>query len=51
VRTGGKTWGDQFKELISSDLLFDVTADAAGMLLPGGSIAVRFVKAVVERGK
>jgi hypothetical protein len=29
--------------------LFDISADAAGMLLPGGSIAIKLVKAVVDR--
>jgi hypothetical protein len=28
-----------------------VTADAVGMLVPGGSIAVKLVKAVVDRKK
>ena len=30
---------------------FDVTADAVGLIVPGGSIAVNLVKAVVDRGK
>ena len=51
IRTGGKTWGDQFKGIITGDFMFDITADAVGMLLPGGSIAVKFVKAVVDRGR
>jgi hypothetical protein len=51
VRTGGKTWGDQFKGIITGDFMFDITADAVGLLVPGGSIAVKFVKAVVDRGK
>lgn len=51
IRTGGKTWGDQFKGIITGDFMFDITADAVGLLLPGGSIAVKFVKAVVDRGR
>jgi hypothetical protein len=51
IRTGGKTWGDQFKGIITGDFMFDITADAAGLLVPGGSIAVKFVKAVVDRSK
>jgi len=51
IRTGGKTWSDQIKGIITRDLFFDVTADAVGMLVPGGSIAVKLVKAVVDRGK
>ena len=51
IRTGGKKWSDQIKGIISRDLFFDVTADAVGMLVPGGSIAVKLVKAVVDRSK
>ena len=31
------------------DLLFDVTADAVGLIVPGGSIAVKLVKAMTDR--
>lgn len=53
MKTGGKKWSDQFnlKGMLSRDLIFDVTADAVGMIVPGGSIAVKLVKAVVDRGK
>jgi len=54
MRTGGKR-SDQFAQLknmvLNRDLLFDVTADAVGMIVPGGSIAVKLVKAVVDRGR
>jgi hypothetical protein len=46
---GGKKLQDQFKGILTQDLLFDITADAAGMLVPGGSIAVKLVKAVINR--
>jgi hypothetical protein len=46
---GGKKLQDQFKGILTQDLLFDITADAAGMLVPCGSIAVKLVKAVVNR--
>jgi hypothetical protein len=46
---GGKKLQDQFKGILTQELLFDITADAAGMLVPGGSIAVKLVKAVVNR--
>ena len=49
--TGGKKLGDQIRGMLTRDLLFDVTADAVGMIVPGGSIAVKLVKAVVDRGK
>lgn len=51
LRGGGKKWSDQIKGIITRDLFFDVTADAVGMFVPGGSIAVKLVKAVVDRGK
>jgi hypothetical protein len=51
MHSGGKTWSDQIKGILTRDLFFDVTADAVGMLVPGGSIAVKLVKAVVDRKK
>lgn len=51
MRSGGKKWSDQIKGIITRDLFFDVTADAVGMFVPGGSIAVKLVKAVVDRKK
>lgn len=54
LRAGGRKWSDQFKNLtgmVTRDLVFDVTADALGMIVPGGGIAVKLVKAVVDRGK
>ncbi len=49
VRSGGRKLQDQIKGMVTRDLLFDVTADAVGMIVPGGSIAVKLVKAVVDR--
>ena len=51
MHSGGKKWSDQMKGILTRDLFFDVTADAVGMLVPGGSIAVKLVKAVVDRKK
>jgi hypothetical protein len=51
IQGGGRKLSDQFKGIITRDLLFDVTADAVSMIVPGGSIAVKLVKAVVDRGK
>jgi hypothetical protein len=51
VHTGGKKLGDHIKGVLTRDLIFDVTADAVGMVVPGGSIAVKLVKAVMDRGK
>lgn len=51
MRTGGKTLKDHLQSVITRDFLFDVTADAVGLVVPGGSIAVKLVKAVVDRKK
>ena len=51
MHTGGKRWSDQIKSLVTRDLIFDITADAFGTIVPGGSIAVKLVKAVVDRRK
>jgi len=51
ARSGGKKLRDQIKSMVTRDLVFDVTADAVGMIVPGGSIAVKLVKAVVDRRK
>jgi hypothetical protein len=51
MRSGGKKLSDHIKSMLTRDLLFDVTADAAGLFVPGGSIAVKLVKAVVDHKK
>ena len=51
IHSGGKKWSDQIKGILTRDLFFDVTADAVGMIVPGGGIAVKLVKAVVDRSK
>lgn len=49
---GGKWLSAQFlKGIVTQDLLFDLSADAASMLVPGGGIAVKLVKAVVDSRK
>ena len=49
INSGGSKLQDQFKGIVTRDLIFDITADAVGMLVPGGSIAVKLVKAVVDQ--
>ena len=51
MHTGGKRWSDQIKSMVTRDLIFDITADAFGTIVPGGSIAIKLVKAVVDRKK
>jgi hypothetical protein len=39
----------QLKGMVSRDMLFDIGADTAGMLIPGGSIAVKVAKAAMDK--
>ena len=48
MHSGGRKLSDQIKNVVTRDLIFDVTADAVGMFVPGGSIAIKLVKAVVD---
>src|SRR3990172_1603529 len=47
----GKTFGAQLKRMMNRDTLFDIGADAAGLIIPGGTIMVKVTKAVIDRGK
>jgi len=49
ARAGGKWLGEQIRGMVTRDLVFDVTADAVGLIVPGGSIAVKLVKALADR--
>ena len=51
ISDNGRKLQNKFKGVLTRDLLFDVTADAVGVIVPGGSIAVKLVKAVIDRGK
>jgi len=51
TRSGGKKLGDQLKSMVNRELIFDITADAVGTVVPGGSIAVKLFQAVVDRKK
>jgi len=45
----GRPLMSQIKGMITRDLLFDVGADTVGLLVPGGSIAVRLAQAAIDR--
>lgn len=45
----GKALVGQIKSMLSRDLLFDVGADTVGLFVPGGSIAVKLVKAAIDK--
>jgi hypothetical protein len=49
ARAGGKWLGEQLKGMVTRELVFDVTADAVGLIVPGGSLAVKLVKAIADR--
>jgi hypothetical protein len=49
AHAGGKWIGEQIRGMVTRDLVFDVTADAVGLIVPGGSIAVKLVKAIADR--
>jgi len=48
VRSGARTFKEYIGKVIDRDFLFDLGADAAGMLIPGGSIAVKVAKKYIE---
>jgi len=41
----------QLKGMMSRDVLFDIGADTAGLIVPGGSIAVKVAKAAMDRNR
>ncbi|MFN2304998.1 MAG: hypothetical protein ACK2TV_14805 [Anaerolineales bacterium] len=47
----GEKMADQIKGVLTPELLFDVTAVAAGALVPGGSAAVKLVKVAYDHTK
>jgi hypothetical protein len=48
MTSGGVTLRQQVDNLMTRDLLFDVSAEAANLLIPGGGIAVRVTKYMVD---
>lgn len=48
VKPGGKTLKEQMMSLVNRDLIFDISADAIGMVVPGGSIVVKLAKAAAD---
>ena len=49
--SGSRTFQEYLGKFIDRDFLFDLGADAAGMFIPGGSIAVKVTKKVLDAGK
>ncbi|MEP7159229.1 MAG: hypothetical protein ABI797_07360 [Chloroflexota bacterium] len=47
----GRALVGQIKGMLNRDLLFDVGADTVGLIVPGGSIAVKLAKAAMDQRK
>jgi hypothetical protein len=51
MTSGSVTLRQQFEKMITRDLIFDVGADAANLLLPCSSIALKAAKSMVDGHK
>jgi hypothetical protein len=51
VSTGNRTFNEYLGKVFDPNFLFDVGADAAGILIPGGSIAVKVAKKYIDAKK
>jgi hypothetical protein len=48
MTTGGVTLRQQMERIVTRDLIFDVGADAINLLVPGGGIAFKVAKSIVD---
>jgi len=48
VRSGNRTFSEYLGRVLDQNFLFDLGADAAGMFIPGGSIAVKVAKKYID---
>lgn len=51
VATGNRVFAEYLGKVLDKNFLFDIGADAAGILIPGGSIAVKVAKKYIENRK
>lgn len=51
VRAGSRIFKEYLGKVLDPDFLFDLGADAAGMFIPGGSIAVKVAKKYIDSKK
>lgn len=51
VSTGSRVFSEYMGKVLDPNFLFDVGADAAGLLIPGGSIAVKVAKKYIDSKK
>jgi hypothetical protein len=45
----GKAFGTQLKNVLNREMLFDIGAETLNLVVPGGAIAVKLTKAVMDR--
>jgi hypothetical protein len=51
VKSGSRLFSEYFGKVLDQNFLFDLGADVAGLLFPGGSIAVKVVKKCIDLKK
>ncbi len=51
TQTGGRVFKEYLGKVLERDFLFDIGADAVGMFVPGGSIAVKAAKRFMDARK
>jgi hypothetical protein len=51
ISTGNRIFKEYLGKVLDQNFLFDLGADAAGMLIPGGSIAVKIAKKYIDTKK
>lgn len=51
TRAGNRVFAEYLGKVLDQDFLFDIGADAVGMLVPGGSIAVKAARFYMDRKK
>lgn len=51
IQAGSRTFKEYVGKVLDRDFLFDLGADAAGMFIPGGSIAVKVAKKYMDNKK
>ena len=51
MRAGSRIFKEYLGKVLDPDFLFDLGADAAGMFIPGGSIAVKVAKKYIDSKK
>ena len=49
INSGSKTFQEYLGKALDRDFLFDLGADAAGIFIPGGSIAVKVAKKYIDK--